>query len=69
MPDANLEQPWQERLILFVVLCAITAYLARIVFNFRRQGLALSRADIEVNRSSSEADADSEGREGEEHSD
>ena len=67
MPDANLEQPWQERLILFVVLCAMTAYLARIVYSFRRQGLAISRAESEDDISSS--DDQPGGRAVDEHSD
>ena len=37
------EQPWQERLVLFVMLCGMVVYLARVVLNFRSGGLTLVR--------------------------
>lgn len=41
-PDP-LDQPWQERLLIFVLLCAMVVYLARMVGNFRGQGLTVRR--------------------------
>ena len=37
------QQPWQERLLIFVLLCAMVFYLAKIVWRFRRQGLTVTR--------------------------
>eukprot|EP00884_Botryococcus_braunii_P003477 jgi/Botrbrau1/1312/Bobra.0063s0028.1 len=40
--------PWQERLFIFVFLCAMVLYLAKIAFDFRNNNLTLRRnADID----------------------
>lgn len=39
------DQPWQERLLFFCLLCAMVFWLARILINFRSAGLRLRRQD------------------------
>jgi hypothetical protein len=35
--------PWQERLLVFVLLCAMVLYLAKVAFDFRTSNLTLRR--------------------------
>ena len=42
-----LQQPWQERLLIFVLLCVMVLYLARVVLRFRGQGLTIHRGSDE----------------------
>ena len=43
-PEDPLQQPWQERLLIFVILCAMVLFLARTLTQFRSQGLSIRRA-------------------------
>ena len=58
-PDP-LQQPWQERLLIFVLLCAMVLYLARIVRRFRGQGLTVRRNSSGSDLADSDPDDDLE---------
>ncbi len=42
---------WQERLLIFVLLCAMVSYLAKVVFAFRASNMALRRPGEDENES------------------
>ena len=37
-------QPWQERLLVFVALCAMVLYIAKVCTSFLGSGMRVSRA-------------------------
>lgn len=40
--------PWQERLFIFVLLCVMVSYLAKVAFDFRAHNMTLRRnVDVE----------------------
>lgn len=55
-----LQQPWQERLLIFVLLCLMVYYLARVVLQFRGQGLSVRRAASESGSSGEGEDSPEE---------
>ena len=74
-PGDSLQQPWQERLLIFVILCAMVLYLARVLTQFRSQGLSVRRSlsdndrsqGLSVRRTPSDYDSSASGEASEEY--